>query len=161
ATYLLIDKNASPAALQAKLAQVVDKYVAAAVPGAFGESWQQFLAEGNGYIYSLLPLKDVHLRSTVEDDIIPAGSMRNLVVLACLAAFILLLAGVNFVNLSTALAVQRAREVGVRKTFGSRRVHLIRQFLAESLLFAAIGIFLAMGLTALFTPLLSSITGRD
>jgi putative ABC transport system permease protein len=161
ATYLLLDKNASPAALQAKLPQVVDKYVAPVVPRLFGESWQQFLAEGNGYSYSLLPLKDVHLRSTVEDDLRPAGSIRNLIVLACIAAFILLLAGVNFVNLSTALAVQRAREVGIRKTFGSRRTGLIRQFLAESLFFAFISILLALGLTAALTPLLSNIAGQD
>src|SRR5262249_9258502 len=109
----------------------------------------------------LIALKDIHLHSVVEDDILPAGSSRDLIVLACIAAFILLLAGVNFVNLSTALAVQRAREAGVRKTFGSRRVDLIRQFLSESLFFAFASVLLALGFTALFTPLLSSISGQQ
>ena len=81
--------------------------------------------------------------------------------LGCIAAFILLLAGVNFVNLSTALAVQRAREVGIRKTFGSRRPELIRQFLTESLAFSLLSVLLAMALGALFTPLLNRVSGQE
>jgi len=160
-TYLLLDDNASAAALQAKLPGVVDKYVAPAVPPLFGETWQQFIAEGNGYNYFLQPLKDIHLTSALEDEFMPTGNGRNLVVLGCIAAFILLLAGVNFVNLSTALAVQRAREVGIRKTFGSRRIELIRQFLAESLLFSLFSLLLALIIGALFTPLLNRVSGQN
>ncbi|GGB25182.1 ABC transporter permease [Puia dinghuensis] len=160
-TYLLLDKQASAAGLQAKLPQVVDKYVAPVVPPLFGESWKQFIAEGNGYAYFLQPIKDIHLHSILDDEMRPAGSMRNIVILGCIGAFILLLACVNFVNLSTALAVQRAREVGIRKTFGSQRIDLIRQFLVESLVFSLAGLLLALLLTALFTPLLNNISGQQ
>ena len=160
-TYLLLDKQASAAGLQAKLPQVVDKYVAPAVPPLFGESWQQFIAEGNGYSYFLQPIKDIHLHSALDDEMRPAGSMRNIVVLGCIGAFILLLACVNFVNLSTALAVQRAREVGIRKTFGSQRIDLVRQFLVESLAFSLASLLLAGLLAALFTPLLNRVSGQQ
>ena len=115
-TYLLLNKNASALALEAKLPLIVDKYVAGTIPGVFGESYSQFVAEGNGYRYSLLPLRKIHLYSEVEDEFRPVVSIRIILWLGAIGAFILFLACVNFINLSTALSTERAREVGIRKT---------------------------------------------
>ena len=159
--YLLLSKTASPTALQAKLPAIVDKYVAPTIGPLFGESWKQFTAEGNGYNYFLQPLKRIHLYSALENELRPTGSMSVIRVLAAIGCFILLLACVNFVNLSTALSVERAREVGIRKTFGSQKSELVRQFLSESLVFSTASILVAFLLTLLFTPLLNKVAGKQ
>jgi len=160
-TYFLLNKNASAPALEAKLPLIVDKYVAGTIPGAFGESYSQFVAEGNGYHYSLQPLRKIHLYSEVEDDFRPVVSIRIILWLGAIGAFILFLACVNFINLSTALSTERAREVGIRKTFGSRKGELVWQFLSESVLFSMVSMLLALVLAYLFTPLLNKVSGNE
>ncbi|HLK29367.1 MAG TPA: ABC transporter permease [Puia sp.] len=158
-TYLLLNKNVSAAALEAKLPQIVDKYVAGKIAGLFGEPYDKFVAEGNGYRYFLQPIKKIHLNSSLEDELRPTVSMRIIVLFGAIAAFILFLACVNFINLSTALSVERAREVGIRKTFGSRRKELIGQFLSESILFSFASLLIALLLVYLLVPLLNKVAG--
>jgi putative ABC transport system permease protein len=160
-TYLLLNKNASASALEAKLPLIVDKYVAATIPENFGESYSQFVAEGNGYHYSLQPLRKIHLFSQVEDDFRPVVTIRIILWLGAIGAFILFLACVNFINLSTALSIERAREVGIRKTFGSRKGELVGQFLSDSVLFSIVSMLLALMLASLFTPLLNKVSGNE
>jgi putative ABC transport system permease protein len=160
-TYLLLNKNATAAGLEAKLPHLVDKYVGPTIAGLFGEPYKQFLAEGNGYRYFLEPLKSIHLQSELEDEFRPSASMSTITLLGIIAAFILFLACVNFINLSTAISVERAREVGIRKTFGSRKGELIRQFLFESVLFSLGSLILAFLVAGLLTPLLNKITGNE
>jgi putative ABC transport system permease protein len=151
--YLLLDKRASANRLEAKLPSMVDKYVAPKVGPLFGESYDKFVAEGNGYRYFLQPLKDIHLHSELEDEIKPTVSVGTIRMFGAIAAFILFLACVNFVNLSTALSVERAREVGIRKTFGSQKSSLILQFLSESIFFSLASMLLALLFVFLLTPL--------
>ncbi|HSZ84403.1 MAG TPA: FtsX-like permease family protein, partial [Puia sp.] len=159
--YLLLNKNVSAASLEAKLPLMVDKYVAPKIAGLFGEPYDKFVAEGNGYRYFLQPLKKIHLTSELQSELRPVGSMKTLVIFGAIAAFILFLACVNFINLSTALSVERAREVGIRKTFGSRKRELIGQFLSESVLFSLLSMFIALLLVLIFTPMLSKISGVE
>jgi putative ABC transport system permease protein len=160
-TYLLLNKNADPNGLEAKLPQIVDKYVAGTIPGLFGESYRQFVAEGNGYRYYLQPIRKIHLYSEAEDEYRPVVSIKIISFLTAIGAFILFLACVNFINLSTALSVERAREVGIRKTFGSEKMELVRQFLGESVVFSMASMLLALLLASLFTPLLNKISGNE
>ncbi|HLX92665.1 MAG TPA: ABC transporter permease [Puia sp.] len=160
-TYLLLNKNASAAALEKKLQRVVDKYVAPVIPGLFQEPYDKFLAEGNGYRYFLQPLKDIHLHSQLEAELKPVGNIKFIRIFGGVALFILVLACVNFVNLSTALSVERAKEVGIRKTFGSQRAVLVRQFLTESILFSFASMILALLLAFLLTPLLNKVAGQS
>jgi len=160
-TYLLLNKNASAAALEAKLPLIVDKYVAPKVGPLFGESYNKFVAEGNGYRYFLQPLKDIHLHSALEDEIMPTVSIGTIRMFGAIAAFILFLACVNFINLSTALSIERAREVGIRKTFGSRKITLILQFLSESIVFSLASLLIALILAFLLTPSLNKISGNE
>ncbi|MES1222286.1 MAG: ABC transporter permease, partial [Bacteroidota bacterium] len=160
-TYLLLNKNANAAALEAKLPLIVEKYVAGTVEKLFGETYKQFLAEGNGYRYFLQSLQKIHLNSTLEDEIRPGGSMRAIILFAAIAGFILFLACINFINLSTAISVERAREVGIRKTFGSDKKELIGQFLTESILFSVASMIVALVLVFLFVPVLNKISGNE
>jgi putative ABC transport system permease protein len=159
--YLLLNKNASAAALEAKLPFIVDKYVSGRIAGLFGEPYDKFVAEGNGYRYFLQPLKKIYLTSELDSELRPVGSMKTLVIFGAIAAFILFLACVNFINLSTALSVERAKEVGIRKTFGSRKRELIGQFLSESVLFSLLSLFAALLLVLIFTPMLRKISGVE
>lgn len=159
--YLLLNKNADAKALEAKLPLIVEKYVSGKVERLFGEPYDQFIAEGNGYRYFLQPINSIHLNPELEDDFEPSTSMRTILVFAGIAVFILFLACVNFVNLSTALSMERAREVGIRKTFGSSRNELVKQFLIESILFSVASMIVALLLVLLLTPLLNKISDND
>ena len=159
--YLLLNKNASATALEAKLPSIVEKYVSGKIEGLFGEPYDKFIAEGNGYRYFLQPIRKIHLNSELEDELRPAGSMRSIILFGAIAGFILFLACINFINLSTAISVERAREVGIRKTFGSRRTELIGQFLSESVFFTLASMLLALLLVFLLTPLLNRISGGE
>ena len=106
------------------------------------------------------PLGDIYLRSNMFREIAPMGNARAVQVFMILGVFILLIAAVNFVNLSTARSSLRAREVGVRKSLGARRGVLIRQFLAESTLTVGMSAMLAIGLVALYLEPFNTIAGK-
>ena len=160
-TYLLLHSGASVASVEAGLPKVIEKYAAGEVGRSFGMSFQQFQAAGNGYHYYLQPLSRIHLTSDLQAELRPNGSERAVYIFAIIAAFILGIACINFVNLSTARSVERAREVGVRKTFGSGQRSLVLQFLLESVLVSLLSMLLALGLVWVFLPLFSRLAGEE
>ncbi|HRO71833.1 MAG TPA: FtsX-like permease family protein, partial [Chitinophagaceae bacterium] len=160
-TYLLLTPQASPAMLEARFPDIIKKYVAGPVQQAFGKSIDDFQKEGNGYRYYLQPLKKIHLISHLEAELKPNGSITAVYIFSIVAIFILALACINFVNLSTARSVERAKEVGIRKTFGSERKALIGQFLFESVVITLISVIIAIGLIALLLPLFNQLAGRE
>jgi len=160
-TYLLLDRHASATALESKLPRIVDKYVSGTIARIFGEPYDKFIAEGNGYRYFLQPIKQIHLHSELEDELRPTTSLRIIVLFGSIGAFILFLACVNFINLSTALSVERAREIGIRKTFGSRRHELMGQFLSESVFLSILSMLVALLFVVLLTPLLNRLSGSS
>ncbi len=159
-TYLLLNPNASPKTLEAKFPNIIKKYVAGEIGRNFGESYEQFQKEGNGYHYYLQPLKRIHLISDLEAELRPNGSLTAVYIFAVVAVFILFLACINFINLSTARSVERAKEVGIRKTFGSERKALIWQFLLESVVVSFISTLVAFGLITLLLPLFNRIADK-
>ncbi len=160
-TYVLLNPHASPAALEAKLPDVIKKYVAGQIAANFNESFEQFQKAGNGYRYFLQPLQKIHLTSNLESELDANGSITTIYIFSIVAAFILLLACINFINLSTARSVERAKEVGIRKTFGSERKSLIWQFLMESVMLSLISVVLAFILMLLLLPLFNQLTGKQ
>jgi putative ABC transport system permease protein len=160
-TYLLLNPGASAQALEAKFPIILKKYVAGDVEKTFGESMEQFVKGGNGYQYVLQPLRKIHLVSNMEAELRPNGSMKAVYIFCVVAIFILTLACINFVNLSTARSVERAREVGIRKTFGSERKSLVWQFLLESVLICMISVLVAFCLIALLLPLFNQLSGKS
>ncbi|WP_121355036.1 ABC transporter permease [Flavisolibacter nicotianae] len=160
-TYLLLSPHANPKALESKLPLVVEKYVSGAIEQAFNQSYQDFKKAGNGYHYYLQPLQKIHLISDLEAELSPNGSLASVYIFGVIAVFILFLACINFINLSTARSVERAKEVGIRKTFGSEKNALIIQFLVESVVLALFALLLAIGLMFILLPLFNQVSGKN
>lgn len=107
------------------------------------------------------PFLDIHLRSAGIDDGQPRGSIENVVGFATIAGFILLLACINFINLSTARAAKRAREVGVRKVLGARKGNLVAQFIGESMFITFLAMMIAVALAQILLPWFAQLANRE
>jgi putative ABC transport system permease protein len=146
-TYLLLKPGTDVKKLEAKLPSFVDKYAGRALKEA-GFYRKQFL----------LPVSDIHLHAEMMEPT-PSGSVSYLYILGSVAAFVLLIACINFMNLSTARSSKRSAEVGIRKVLGAEKSSLIRQFLGESLLMALLSFVLALALAELGIPLFENLSG--
>ncbi|HEY8660338.1 MAG TPA: FtsX-like permease family protein [Hanamia sp.] len=121
----------------------------------------QFRQKGNDIGLYLQPLTDIHLHSDFTNDLEPEGDIRYVYIFSAIALFMLLIACINFMNLSTAGASKRAREIGIRKVLGSLKMELVRQFLIESILLTAIALVLAIVFVNLALPFFNSFSGKD
>ncbi|MEM9674753.1 MAG: ABC transporter permease [Cyclobacteriaceae bacterium] len=160
-TYLLLHEGASAESLEAKLPGLVAKYVGPEVQQFLGVSLEDFFAQGNKYGYFLQPLLDIHLYSDLEDELEPNGDITYVYILAAIGFFIILLACINFMNLATARSGNRAKEVGIRKTLGSLRTHLIRQFMSESVLLSLIATVLGLASAWLLLSPFNNLAGKE
>ncbi|MBN8823309.1 MULTISPECIES: ABC transporter permease [unclassified Spirosoma] len=160
-TYLVLAKGYDPAKQEAKLPQMVSKYMAAQLQQAFGMTLSQFRQKGNDVRFLLQPLTDIHLHSNLTGELEPNGDAQYVYIFGAIALFMLVIACINFMNLSTAGASKRAKEVGIRKVMGSVRQSLTNQFLIESLLLTAIALVLAVGLVYLALPLFNDLSGKE
>ena len=124
-------------------------------------AWPDTKPHGFTYLPHFQPVRDIHLHSAdFRFDNAQRGNITYVNALIVIAVFILLIACFNFINLSTALSVRRAREVGVRKAIGAARQQLIGQFIGETLLLTLLSVMLAGALTALLLPALNQFTGK-
>jgi len=126
-----------------------------------GISMAQFRQKGNDIGLYLQPLTDIHLHSDFTNDLEPEGDIRYVYIFSAIALFMLLIACINFMNLSTASASKRAREIGIRKVLGSLKMELVRQFLIESILLTAIALVLAIVFVNLALPFFNDFSGKD
>jgi putative ABC transport system permease protein len=160
-TYILLKPGAEPSALEEKFPKMVDTYAAAQIERNLGKSWADYKKEGNGYRYFLQPLKDIHLDPAhIEAKIKPGGNLNYVYFLTCIAVLVLIIACINFMNLATARSAGRAREVGVRKSLGSKKGQLVNQFLLESILVSLISTGLALLIIYIALPSFNSLTGK-
>lgn len=160
-TYLVLPAAYDPKKLEAKLPVLVEKYMGPQLQASLGVTLSQFRANGNNLGFELQRLTDIHLHSNIAGELQPPGDVRYIYIFAAVGAFMLLIACINFINLSTAGAGKRAREVGIRKVLGSVRTQLISQFLIESLLLTLAGTAVAIGLIYLALPLFNELTGQE
>ncbi len=149
-TYLLLDENVDIQSFEKKLPGFIDKYL--------GEAMR---ASGGSIKLFLQPLKRIHLYSDFERDMSANSDITYVYLFSGIALFVLLIAGINFINLSTARSATRAQEVGMRKTLGAVRSRLIGQFLGESLIYSSLSMVLALVLLKLSLPFFSSTIGSD
>ncbi|NOR14896.1 MAG: FtsX-like permease family protein, partial [Candidatus Aminicenantes bacterium] len=150
-TYLLLHPDKDSADLEDKFPDFVKRHWGAYIEADTGMSLDELMKdERYQYGYFLEPLLDIHLNPKVTDSLSVKGSPASIYIFTSIALIILLVACINFMNLSTARFAHRFKEVGVRKVLGSNRKQLIFQFLGESSLLA----FLALGLSLLLIPLL-------
>ncbi len=160
-TYLLLKPGADPAALQAKFGDFLRRHAGQQLQNVLHLDFDAFEKGGNYFRFSLTPLTDIHLRSNSQGELLPGGSITYVYIFSAIALFILVLACINFMNLSTARSANRAREVGVRKVLGSPRKYLIAQFLTESVMVTLAGAILAVLVAWMLLPLFNSISGKE
>ncbi|MFT3934369.1 MAG: ABC transporter permease [Chitinophagaceae bacterium] len=118
-TYILMKQNADYKKLEAKLPGMVEKYMGPQIAQAMGMSLSQFRNKKNDLGFALQPLTAIHLHPETTTEVEPAGNIKYVYIFGAIAIFMLLIASINFINLSTAGASKRAKEVGVRKVMGS------------------------------------------
>lgn len=149
-TYLQLKPGADVAKLEAKFPAFLDKYAGKDLK-AMGFDKKQFLTQ----------LKNIHLYSGMDQNVTPSGSLTYLYILASIALFTLLIACINFMNLSTARSSKRSAEVGIRKVLGAEKNSLIRQFLGESIFMSLIAFAFALTITMLLLPAFNAVADKN
>ncbi|HEX8332208.1 MAG TPA: ABC transporter permease [Segetibacter sp.] len=147
-TYLLLKPGADPSSLESKLPAFLEKHTG-----------KDMDASKMSFTLFLEPLKDVYMNAD-RDDAIENGNRNNVFIFSIIAAFILFIACINFVNLTTARSTERAKEVGIRKVVGAERTQLMRQFIGESLILSLIAMLIAICLSVLLLPLFNQLAGK-
>jgi len=162
-TYVLLRADADPKELEKKFAPYLDKFMGPQAAAVLGGDFtmEKFRAGGNIWQYTLMPLTDIHLHSDLTAELGPNGDITYIYLFSAIALFILGIACINFMNLSTARSANRAKEVGVRKVMGSLRSHLVRQFLLESILLSMASFVFAVALAWLALPVFNSLSQKD
>ena len=157
-TYVMLKEGADPRELEDKLLLIRDDYMVKYQE----EQGDAGVEDTKKYLFLLLqPIKDIHLYSADIWDNMPRGDVSVVRIFTLVAIFIILLAIINFVNLSTAKSANRAKEVGLRKVIGSEKKHLIFQFLVESCLFATIAVAIGLVLAWIALPLFNDLANKD
>jgi putative ABC transport system permease protein len=159
-TYILLKDNVSPDQLEAKFPGMVKKYFAPEMKETWGTTLEGFTASG-GYIKHILqPLGKIHLHSNMDFELEKNGDIRYIYIFAAAAFFILLIACINYINLTTARSDRRMKEIAVRKVVGSHKALLIRQFLSESVFLSIISGAVAVALTEFLLPVFKDLSGK-
>jgi putative ABC transport system permease protein len=161
-TYLLLREDAEVKGLEAGCLTLARKYLGPEIQAMTNASLDSLLASGAAKVrYTLQPLKEIHLTSKTLTEFEPNGSTEVVYIFSAIALFVLLIAGFNFVNLSTARSAGRAREAGLRKVLGSERSQLVRQFLVESILTSSAAMAIGLVLASLALPWFNNLAGKD
>lgn len=151
-TYLMFPKNYNVERIRKQLPDFLDKYVNfQGMPGN--------LKTHNVTALTLQKLTDIHLTSHLDDEIEENGSITRVYIFSAIALFILLIACINYMNLSTARSALRAKEIGIRKVVGAQRKEIIAQFLSESVIVTYVSLIIAFALTAVLLPVVSNMSG--
>ena len=160
-TYVKTRSAADASSVKYKLDALTEKNMGPELEAIMGISQQEFKASGNSFGFFLQPLLDIHLKSDLGSELTPNGNIQYLFIFGAIAAFILLIACINFMNLSTARSATRAKEVGVRKSIGAMRSKLMIQFLSESMIYSFISTVLALAIIGLVFPAFNTLAGKN
>ena len=157
-TYVLLKPGADAALFQKKLKLIITKYYVPMMKQGGNVEADDFAKKAR---LIAQPIADVHLYSSNIDDGLDKGDIRFVWLFGAIAAFILVIACINFINLSTAKSANRAREVGLRKVVGSHRIGLVNQFLTESVLFSVLSFILGLLIAVLLLPYFNSLAAKS
>jgi len=160
-TYLMLKDGHDYKSLEAKLPGMVNKYIGPQMLQAMHISLPDFRKKGNNLSFHLQRLTDIHFNADFANDLSPAGDVRYVYIFGAIALFMLLIACINFMNLSTAGASKRSREVGIRKVLGSLKRDLVRQFILESVVITAFAFLLAIVFVYLALPVFNNLAGQN
>jgi len=158
-TYVKLVPGADVKAVDAKVRTLADRYAPATFK-RLGMDYKEFIGQRGGWFLAIQPVRDIHLRSAgIGNRIGPINDINNMYILGVIAVIILLLAVVNFVNLSTARGSKRAKEVGVKKTLGVSKGMLIAQFQVENIMLTAVSMLLGLGVMEILRFIIQPVLG--
>jgi putative ABC transport system permease protein len=157
-TYVLLKPGTDVIQFQNKLMKVIEKYL---LPFWLKDGVPDASVLAKSCWFELQPIKDIHLRSEGISDNVSHGDIRFVWLFGAVAGFILIIACINFINLSTAKSANRAKEVGLRKTVGSLRSQVMNQFLTESLVFSFLSFAVGLALAGLLLPYFSLLSAKS
>lgn len=149
ATYIVFENAANR--------QKLEKEISAFVAGQLGE---EFASSGYSFSYDLMPITDIHLYSDVQAEMEPQGSIKNIYIFTVIGVLILLIACINYMNLSTARSADRAREVGMRKVMGAFKKQLFYQFMGESVIITLLATAISIALVGAVLGSFNTFTGK-
>ena len=156
-TYVLLHPGTDRAQLESKFSVITRKYI---IPSQQQDGYVDAEKLADIITYELQPVHDIYLKSADIQDSLHHGDIRFIWLFGIIAGFILAIASINFINLSTAKSANRAKEVGLRKTVGSNKVNLIVQFLTESVLYSIVSFVLGLILAALLLPYFNMLSAK-
>ncbi|GMN11481.1 ABC transporter permease [Croceitalea sp. MTPC9] len=161
-TFIKLKPNTDASDIAEPLQGMMERYLMPYAQQFFpGITMEQFAASGNYVNYSTTPLTDLHLYSHREQDMGRNGNIDNIYILGFIAIFLILLASINYMNLSTAYSLKRAKEVGIRKTLGSNKGSLVKQFLTESGLITFGAMLVAILLSIIALPFFNQLADKS
>jgi putative ABC transport system permease protein len=161
-TYLLLRVDTDPKEFEKKFGEYINTYVLPQASHVMNiNSLEEFEKAGNQLKYSIMPVTKIHLNSDRSFDLSPAGNIQYIYIFSAVALFILLIACINFMNLTTARSASRAREVGIRKVLGTERRNLVLQFLSESTFMAVLSMAIAVAITYLVLPFFNNLASKS
>jgi putative ABC transport system permease protein len=160
-TYFLLKPNSSYKTVDAKYPELMLKYVGPEIQQYTGISLTDFIAQGNKYRFYLQNLSNIHLDTSVQQDFKASTDPKYLRIFGSIAILIVLIAAINFMNLSTAQASGRAKEVGIKKVAGSTKGMLIVQFLSESFILSFIALIVAIVFIKVTLPYFNNLLGAN
>lgn len=147
-TYVLLKAGTDPELFKKKLEPFLDRHV-------------RHTANFENYSLEAMAIRDIHLHSDKRMEMEPNGKLSYIYIFSSIAFIVLLIAGINFMNLATALATRRAKEIGVRKTIGARFYQLLIQFLSESTVMSTLAMIVALSIVAFALPWLNQIADKS
>jgi putative ABC transport system permease protein len=160
-TYILLKKGASASELQNKMPAFAEKYAGPQLQQVLGITFDEAKKRGYNYEFIMQPLLGIHLNSHLDYEIEPNSDIRYVYIFSIIAVFILLIACINFMNLTTARSSIRSKEVGIRKVLGSNQIKLVKQFLTESILLTFFAVLIAIVMVEIFLTSFSRLAGKD
>jgi putative ABC transport system permease protein len=158
-TYFLLNPNASPKTIDAKFPALILKYVGPELEQYMGFSAADFDKRGDKYRFFLQNIQDAHLDNSIQQEFKAASDPKYLIIFGAIAILIVLIASINFMNLSTAQSSRRAKEVGIKKIGGSTRGMLVVQFLSESFILSFLSLILALIFIKITLPYFNNLLG--
>ncbi len=162
-TYARTIPGADPVIIDNKLLAFFEKHVGPeALEWSGHDSFEELVAQfpDRHFGFTLFPITDIHLKKAYLSKA-PGGDEKNILIFSIIALFILIIACVNYINMTTARSALRSKEVGIRKALGSYRNHIVYQFIVESLLITTLAVVIAILLAISAVPYFNELTGRN
>jgi len=159
-TYIVLNENSNVNNVESKFLPLLKKYLGPEIQAAMGLNWEELIEKGGNAAFYLQAVKDIHLHSKLDSELGTNSDIKYVYIFSLIAIFILVIAAINYINISTARATSRSKEVGIRKVLGSSRKELISQFLAESFITTLVSLLVSVGMLEIAMPFFNQLTGQ-